>query len=144
MKILMYSNRKNDVPLCYDISTPEREAAGYLLLFGFLKDEWQVYVDLEEDEDPSVCEACSDGAHKYCTGNDGLCACSRTTDCARRNDRLLRERKANEIHRSLYNRAEAGDWKAAKKLMVARKDYEYEEVSEVVVIDPTEKKGKQG
>ena len=42
MKVLIYGNRKQGDDI-YDISTPEKEAAAYLLLFEDLDIEWHVY-----------------------------------------------------------------------------------------------------
>jgi hypothetical protein len=141
MKALMYGNRKADTTF-YDISTPEKEAAAYLRLFAELRDDWQVYSELQEDDEETVCEPCGEGIHKYCKGEDASCTCDKTDKCKLNNSRTLHELKVRDVHRSLFNQAEAGDWNAAKKLMKARKGYEYEEVSEVNVKDPTEKKGK--
>jgi hypothetical protein len=45
MKVLVYGNRKQDDDL-YDISTPEKEDAAFLLLFKTLDEDWGVYTDL--------------------------------------------------------------------------------------------------
>lgn len=42
MKILIYGNRKQD-DMMWDISTPEQRAAAFLILFQYLRDEWNVY-----------------------------------------------------------------------------------------------------
>lgn len=42
MKILIYGNRKQDDEI-YDVSTPEKEAATFLMLFKLLDEEWMVY-----------------------------------------------------------------------------------------------------
>lgn len=40
--ILVYGNRKQD-DVAWDISTPEARKEGFVALFNYLKDEWQVY-----------------------------------------------------------------------------------------------------
>ncbi len=45
MEILIYGNRKQD-DMMWDISTPEKKKAAFLLLFKYLKDEWGVYCDM--------------------------------------------------------------------------------------------------
>jgi len=115
MKVLKYENRKADAVL-FDISTPEKEAAAYLRLFKILDEEWQCYVDLEEDEN-LTCEACDDGQHKYCTGRESTCSCGTTPECANKNHRALVQKEAFEIQRNVYDQAKKGNWYAAKKLM---------------------------
>ena len=134
MKVLKYENRKSSSTL-FDISTPEKEAAGYLRLFKELDEDWQVYSDLEEDESV-MCDACTEGQHKYCKGYSESCSCDATADCANHNHRAVYKRQCEAAQRELYTKAQAGDWKAAKRLMVARKSYEYEYVSELEVTDP--------
>lgn len=46
MKVLIYGNRKQDDEM-YDISTPEKEAAAYLVVFKTLDEDWQVYIEVE-------------------------------------------------------------------------------------------------
>lgn len=45
MEILVYSNRKTD-PIYWDISTPEQRATAFLDLFRILRDEWDVYAQI--------------------------------------------------------------------------------------------------
>jgi hypothetical protein len=40
--LLIYGNRKQE-DIIWDISTPEKRAAGFLALFRFLNEEWDVY-----------------------------------------------------------------------------------------------------
>lgn len=49
MKILIYGNRKQD-PDVYDISTPEKELAGYLMLFNILDQDWNVYDEIKSEK----------------------------------------------------------------------------------------------
>lgn len=49
MSVLIYGNRKQDDEI-YDISTPEKEAAAFLLLFKTLDEDWQVYGELNKRE----------------------------------------------------------------------------------------------
>jgi hypothetical protein len=45
MQLLIYGNRKEE-PTYYDISTPEKELAAFLVVFRELDNFWQVYDDL--------------------------------------------------------------------------------------------------
>jgi hypothetical protein len=49
VRILLYSNRKVD-PMAWDASTPEKKAAAFLALFEYLRDDWEVYADLQEPQ----------------------------------------------------------------------------------------------
>jgi hypothetical protein len=40
--LLIYGNRRQE-DIIWDISTPEKRAAGFLALFRFLNEEWDVY-----------------------------------------------------------------------------------------------------
>ena len=42
MKVLMYGNRKEDCSY-WDISTPEKEEAGFRCLFRHLDENWQMF-----------------------------------------------------------------------------------------------------
>lgn len=46
-RVLLYENRKVD-PLVIDATTPEQQRLAFLFLFRHLRDEWEVYADLEE------------------------------------------------------------------------------------------------
>lgn len=50
MKVLIYSNRKSDTTI-WDASTPEKQAAAFMALFVLLKDEYEVYDELESAPD---------------------------------------------------------------------------------------------
>ncbi len=136
MKVLRYENRKVDATL-YDICTPEKESAAYLLLFKELNEEWHVYSDLAETE-AALCEPCTDGQHKYCRGNDSDCECAATPGCATANRSKLAASRITESQRALYKKALTGDVVSIRRLMVARRNYEYESVWELNVIDPLE------
>lgn len=49
MKVLLYDNRKID-PFGWDISTKEKERAGFLALFNYLDKTWKCYGELERYE----------------------------------------------------------------------------------------------
>jgi hypothetical protein len=139
MKVLQHGSRKTN-PVLYDISTPEKEAAAYLLLFTTLNEDLQCYVDLEDGS--NLCEPCTDGQHKYCRGGcngDEECSCDSTPDCKNHNHRALAVKLKNQVQRGWYEKALNGDWKAAKMLLTARNDYEYEEIEVLEVTDPLEK-----
>ena len=53
MKILIYENRKQD-PMYIDISTPEKRDKGFMYLFKYLRDQWQVYTDELSDKDHAL------------------------------------------------------------------------------------------
>lgn len=134
MKVLKYENRKIDIEL-FDISTPEKEGAAYLRLFKELDEEWQCYSDLEETE-PVLCVPCKDGQHKYCGKDAAGCTCVETPECKEENWRRRSRNTVSKLQQELYKKAKTGDVKAIKRLMTARRDYEYESVWEVDVIDP--------
>lgn len=137
MKILIYGNRKQD-PDMYDISTPEKEAAAYLKLFNYLDEHWQVYCDLEDEvEELEVCEPCSKNLHRLC---EGRCACETEANCKSKSRYAQDEVRVAKAHKRQYDLAKAGDAAAAKKLLNARKENEYEEISIGNVIDPLTEK----
>lgn len=137
MTVLIYENRKQD-PDMYDISTPEKEAAAYLKLFNYLREDWQVYSDIEEADEVTTletCEPCGKEIHRLCEGN---CACEATPACKQKSRYAQSDvARANSLKR-LYNAALGGDAIAAKRLLQARKDHEYEGFSIGEVIDPLE------
>lgn len=136
MRVLRYENRKSN-PVIYDISTPEKCAAGYLRMFKILDEVWECYSDLEEV--PVYCDACTDGQHQYCRGSS--CACKVTPTCKALNRGAVERHENNTLQHRLYTKAkEDGDWKAAKRLMDARRNYEYESVREddIEIRDPME------
>lgn len=47
MTAILYQNRKSD-PVLWDCSTPEKLVSATLALFRHLKNEWEVYAELEE------------------------------------------------------------------------------------------------
>ena len=133
MKILIYGNRKQDTDM-YDISTPEKEAAAYLKLFAYLDEHWNVYADLEDEvEELEVCEPCSKNMHRLCERH---CACETEVNCKSNSRYEQDEVRVAKAHKRQYDLAKAGDAAAAKKLINARKENEYEEISIGNVIDP--------
>ncbi len=134
MKVLMYENRKCD-PSFYDASTPAKESAAYLRFFRHLDDDWDVYCELAEDDAiRALCSPCAKDVHKYCEG-DG-CICKETKDCLLKSQEFDREQRASSEQRRLYLAAKGGDGAAAKRLLIARRDYEYEHVYAYDVYDP--------
>lgn len=138
MKVLKYENRKIDIEL-FDISTPEKEEAAYRRLFKELDEDWQCYSDLEETE-PTLCDPCKDGQHKYCQKDNAGCTCAGTPECEKENWYRRSQNYTSKLQQELYKKAKTGDVKSIKRLMVARRDcdIEYESVWEVDVIDPLE------
>jgi hypothetical protein len=136
MSVLIYENRKQD-PDFYDMSTPAKEAAAWLRLFNYLREEWQVYGDLEsEPEALVVCEACAKDLCRLC--ESGTCACDKTDECKKRLRVTKRQLDSTNRMKTLYASAMKGDSEAAKKLLHLRKSYEYENFQIGSLIDPTE------
>jgi hypothetical protein len=143
MKILVYEHRKNDGEY-FNISTPEKERAVYLLLFKSFDEESQAYCDLEdvkEQIEHEPCEPCQKNLHRLCESTvDSPCGCTAGSECAKR-VAASRGASADELRqKKLYDAAKAGDADAAKKLLKLRSDrgYEYEEFRIVSVTDPVE------
>jgi len=137
VRVLKYGNRKaNDV--VYDISTPEKLLAAYLLMFNLLNEEWEVYIDLYEDEF-SLCKPCADGHHEYCRGGcngSEECPCDATPECKNINHRTRAKVAETNAQRTWFKLAEEGDARAARSLIRARRGNEYEEVTECDFYDP--------
>lgn len=138
LKILTYSNRKID-PVIYDISTPEKELAAYLLLFQQLDKDWQCYSDLDEIEVGTLytaCPPCLARLHEDCR-EDG-CYCTAAFDCQRRSRSSLQQANRELEWKKLCDAARLGDPVAAKTLLTERskQGYEYEEIRLAEVIDP--------
>lgn len=143
MEVLIYGNRKQDDEI-YDISTPEKELAAYLVIFKSLDEYWNVYDDIK-DVKPlaacSLCRPCVAGLHECCTGNE--CLCELTEKCISRS-RYFRSRQMVVLSRMrLYELAKAGDGAAAKKLMNERKNNEYESIRIEEIRDPLQTKARK-
>ncbi len=117
-RILIYGNRKEPTSY-YDVSTPEREAGAYLAVFEKLDIDWQVYSELQETipEPP-----------KFPEGHPQGCFCDECKAVRVQMKRAPREEARVTEQRSLYERAKKGDARAARKLLMQRRDYEYEEI----------------
>ena len=144
MKILIYGHRKMDAKM-YDISTPEKELAAYLLVFKELEFN-QVYADLDDIKLPEICEPCEKGLHSYCVAAESRrsaeCGCSAGTDCLKRAERANRAKRQLMTWQKWMNEARAGNGESAKKLLTDRshRQYEYEIIEFGSVIDPLETK----
>ena len=99
MKVLIYDNRKID-PLVIDASTEEAELAAFMALFQYLKEEWDVYSDLEDIGDKAAFHIRAQAA--------------------------------------MYRKAVGGCALSVKRLLTARRTYEYEGWSLHDVINPLE------
>ena len=64
------------------------------------------------------------------------CACDKDEKCKSKSRYALDEVRIAKAHKRQYDLAKAGDAAAAKKLINARKENEYEEISFGNVIDP--------
>jgi len=114
-RLLVYGNRKCD-PTYWDASTPELEAGAFLALFKILDEDWHVYANLtEEPYQPSPPKDHPEG-----------CMCEECKVCRTYKDRAPKEAKNNEKQLEAYKAAKAGDADAARRLLTARKDGEYE------------------
>lgn len=120
MKILIYGNRKTD-PTIYDISTPEKENAAFLLLFKMLDEDWEVYSDIEKAEKFEICKPCIHNLHDRC--DEGNCICS-AESCKKQFRRAESERKKIESMVRWLKEARRGSAESARKLMNARKSYD--------------------
>lgn len=116
--VIVYENRKQDA-IILDASTFEKWQQCFLWLFGFLRDTWECYGELveeDEDKDPYAGTEMQDPQ----TPSDA-------------------EIKELQYQRGLYQAACEGDWAAAYELLHFRKDWEYEEWNEVRLTDPTKR-----
>lgn len=136
MRVLVYGNRKQD-DVIYDVSTPEKEAAAFLLLFKMLDEDWEVYTDLDDVEELKKCEPCSKGIHRLC---EGECDCKDTPECQKKTARRFRTHSRQLQEKGLLQKARAGDAAAAKQLLTNRRTYEYEAFSYKDVLDPLKEK----
>lgn len=137
MKVLIYGNRKQD-DMMWDASTPEQEDAAFLALFRYIGDVWKVYSTLNADlkdteKDLKELEEVS-AAYTKKSMPAALMETAKTqlANKAELERSVRRQKEMSE----LYKKAKTGDAKAAKALVLMRKDYEYEEWSYGEVIDP--------
>lgn len=128
----------------FDVSTPEKELAAYLLVFKEI-DEMGSYSELDEIVTPEICQPCAKDLHDFCVaGPDGRafenCACEASKNCADRAKHYKREHRQAITWKKWYDEAKAGNGESAKKLLKDRshRQYEYEVVEEGTVMDPLE------
>jgi hypothetical protein len=145
MNVLIYGHRKTE-PVMYDISTPEKELAAYLIVFQTLED-FGVYADLDEVQILEKCQPCEKGLHDYCVAGvnsrtGGECGCTETKNCKDRADRASRNIRQLMVWEKWRQEALEGNGESAKKLLKDRshRQYEYETLEFGSVIDPLEKK----
>lgn len=115
-RVLVYENRKVDASY-FDASTEELEAGAFLALFKLLDESWQVYGALEDPEEA------------YCDRPDGHpdgCMCEACVAHRKEAPEVPRRERDRIEHLELYRRAKKGEAWAARALLTARKDYEYE------------------
>jgi hypothetical protein len=114
-RLLVYTNRKCD-PIYWDASTPELEAGAFLALFKTIDESWRCYASLTEAPyQPPFPKDHPEG-----------CMCEQCAACRTYKDRAPKEGKENERQLEAYKLAKAGDADAARRLLTARKDHEYE------------------
>lgn len=115
-RILVYSNRKTD-PTYFDASSEELEAGAYLALFAQLDEAWRCYDSLKDEEKPYG---------KREKGHPDGCMCN-PCDAFRKDVASTPQREKLRLeHLALYKAAKKGVAEAARALLNARKDYEYE------------------
>lgn len=141
-RILVYGNRKCD-DTAFDISTPEKESAAYLVLLHLLDFQWNVYTDLDEIEDIEVCAPCQNNLHDYCAAGIRSavpCACHATKNCEDRSKQALHQNHQQKVWAKWLGEARGGNAESAKKLLRerSRKGFEYEVFSFSSVTDPQE------
>jgi len=116
-RILVYGNRKTDGDQYWDASTEELEAGAFLELFKLLDESWKVYSSLKDD--PYLPE--------FPKEHPEGCMCEPCKTARKYREEAPKEKANNLRMLELYKRAKKGEAIAAKALLTARKDDEYEE-----------------
>lgn len=142
MKVLLYDNRKID-PFGWDVSTKEKERAGFLALFNYLDKTWKCYGELERYEEELekvnqdldrieniVEDSIPDDSYfiKICKG---------AIEDLKNAKKIWEEMK---WHYALLLKARKGDAVSANYLLSNRKSHEYEFWQIITIHDPLEDK----
>lgn len=120
-KVLIYENRKS-APEIWDVSTLELRRKAFLSLFNLLDDTWQAYEDLKELEEPKKPSMTLEDIAKLSAGKVRKTAEEEHEEY----NRELQEYNLAKRHKSMYDKAKAGDANATHLLLRERVEYEYE------------------
>ena len=139
MKILLYDNRKID-PFGWDVSTKEKERAGFLALFNYLDKTWKCYGELERYKE-ELEKVLSDLSELESVVEDrepdGI-----VVEVCKEKIRDLEKAKEHlekmKWHHALLIKARKGDAVAANYLLSNRKNHEYEFWQIIEIDDPLE------
>lgn len=138
MKVLLYDNRKID-PFGWDVSTKEKERAGFLALFNYLDKTWKCYGELERyreelekvnlslNELENVASDLPEIREMYKEKIENL----------KKAKKALEEMK---YQHALLQSARDGMGGSANYLLSSRKNHEYEHWQIIEIYDPLEKK----
>lgn len=141
MKVLLYDNRKIG-PFGWDISTKEKERAGFLALFNYLDKTWKCYGELEryKEELEKVNLSLNELENVV---EDSPSGGAVDEVCKEKIKILEIQKKALEDmrwHHTLLLKARKGDAVAANYLLSNRTNYEYERWQIIEIYNPLEKK----
>jgi len=139
MKVLFFENRKID-PFGWDISTKEKERAGFLALFNYLDKTWKCYGELEryKEELEKVNLSLNELEN---VAEDSPSGGAVDEVCKEKIKILEIQKKALEDmkwHNTLLLKARKGDAVAANYLLSNRTSYEYEFWQIIEIDDPLE------
>jgi len=142
MKVLLYDNRKID-PFGWDISTKEKERAGFLALFNYLDKVWKCYGELERykeelkkmnlslNELENVASDLPEIREMYKEKIEDL-------------EKAKKHLEEMKWHHTLLLKARKGDAVSANYLLSNRTNHECERWQIIEIHDPLEKKKKNG
>jgi len=139
MKVLMYGNRKED-PSYWDISTPEKEEAGFRCLFRHLDENWQMFQYAADDNEYTV-KQLKELEELEILLKDGKVPKLFIEESKKSLAELPRVR--NQVARQqeeleLAQKAKTGDIKAIKWLLRSIQGSEYADWSIIEVMNPLE------
>jgi hypothetical protein len=140
MKVLTYSNCKQD-PVYWDISTPEKEEAGFRCLFRHLDENWHMFQYDISDDDYTV-KRLKELEDLEILLKDGKVPELFIEESKKKlleflpriRSQVAREKEEME----LAQKAKAGDYKSIRRLLRSIQGGEYAEWSIIDVIDPLE------
>jgi len=136
VKILLYENRKID-PICWDVSTPEKEKAGFLALFNYLDKDWGYYDGLEEWE-----KELADVNELLKKLNSLKEECLKDIFQHEKERLKVQKKELEELKQRYFmlQKARNGNAVAAKSLLSQRLEYEYEYWQIIEVENPLEER----
>lgn len=118
--------------------TPERFKAAFLAMFELL-DQNEYYYELSGEDTYNSDELVKLKKKVALLSGDPDLIDNKEVELIARLERDLEKEKGDQV---LYQKAKAGDWKAAWDLISRRGDYEYEGWSFIPITDPTTKPEK--